>query len=79
LALPKTANPLATQVQAIKLERPAWADEVDDILGPAEDYERKVHTKDLPNTQDFGGAQALVDLQSEIQEYDENSSESTKN
>ena len=75
----KTANPWATRVMAFKKERPAWVDDIDAILGDAEDYEHEVHTAELPYTQDFGGAQALIDLQSEHQDIDDNSSPDTEN
>jgi hypothetical protein len=46
--------------------------DIDEILGCAKDYEQEVRTQDLPTTQDFGGAQALVDLQSEQPKDDKN-------
>jgi hypothetical protein len=66
-ASPKTANPWATRGPKVltgRALRSAYSS-VDEILGSAEDYEREVRTQDLPSTQDFGTARALVDLQSE--------------
>ena len=74
LGSPKTANPWATRIiQKIKQEKPSWVDDVDRILGSVEDYEREVHTGELPNTQDFGGASALVALQSEPKDFQKGS------
>jgi hypothetical protein len=75
----KTANPWAPRMKAIKKERPSWVDDVDSILGNAEDYVREVHTEELPNTQDFGGASALVALQSEPTEFDQSSTSTGTN
>ena len=71
---PKTDKHWVRRVQAIKLEKPSWVDDAEDVLGSAEDYVREVHTEELPNTQDFGGAKALVALQSEPQEFEDGSS-----
>jgi hypothetical protein len=76
---PKTANPWATRVRQIKKERPSWLDDVDAILGSAEDYVREVHTEDLPSTQDFGGAKALVALQSDPKDFAESSDSDSEN
>jgi hypothetical protein len=62
-----------------KTGRLAWEDKVDEILGCTEDYEREVCTQDLLTTQDFGGAQALIDLQSKQPEDDKNSPPYDKN
>jgi hypothetical protein len=35
---PKTTNPWATRVLAIKKEKPSWVDDVDKILGSTKDY-----------------------------------------
>jgi hypothetical protein len=65
------ANPWVTRVQSINQERLSWVNNVDCILGSATDYVQEVHTEALPSTLDFGGAKALVALQSEPKDFGE--------
>jgi hypothetical protein len=82
---PRLANrPLNVLPQTMFASVPkktAWGgDEGDsDSSVSASDFYSAVRTQDLPNTQDFGGAMALVDLQAEEGAYDEDEDEETDN
>jgi hypothetical protein len=54
-------------------------DEIDDEFGSSDIFCPEVRTQDLPNTQDFGGAQTLYHLHSDKPQFGENPASDNKN